>query len=131
MAATQVFTTPIIGPYTTTPVTATGLDVAFTAADPTNGNYFNVDTPNGDVLIVWNTDSSSHHFTLSSVVDSPFDRTGDITSYVVGAGIISMYNLECGVSGTADTAVVGWSNNFGQILFSADSALIKFAIIER
>jgi hypothetical protein len=83
-------------------------------------------------LVVWNTDSGSppptHHFTLTSQPDAPFLRTGDITNYAVGAGVISVFNLE---PDTTTGAATGWVNNFGQILFSADSANVYFAVIER
>jgi hypothetical protein len=130
MPATKIPSSIIVGPYTATPVAATSLDLTFAAADPTNGNYFSPDLPNGDILIVWNQDSSSHHFTLTSQQDSPFLRTGDITSYVVGAGVVSFYNLQAGVSDTSTDSIEGWQTA-GQVLFSADSAEIFFAVVAR
>ena len=124
MAATQIATTPIFGPFATLPIAATSLDVAFVAGDPVNGNFFIWDSPYGDILIAWNTDSSPHHITITSQPDACAGRTGDITNYVIGAGVFSVYDFP-GPSAT------GWANTFGHILFSTDSALGKFLILER
>lgn len=125
MAATLIFTESIEGPYVVTPVGAGDLVVSWTAADPVNGNYFTWDAPKGDILFAWNTDYSvSHNFTLTSVEDSPFLRTGDITNYAIPAGTVMAFLLN-----TAS----GWGTPLGSVFninFSADSALVQFAIIQ-
>src|ERR1700730_166120 len=131
MPPTVITTEAVVGPYTATPVAANFLDIAFTAADVANGNSFVVDA-NGDILIVWNTDTASHNFTLTSQTDSPYLRVGDITTYAVGAGVVSMYNLQPNVDGApsiATSLVPGWTDFFNTVYFSADNALVKFAII--
>ena len=54
--------------YILTPAGVVGapgpLDKTFQAADAVNGNYFQ--SSGKDMLIVWNTDSSSHTFGLSA-----------------------------------------------------------------
>jgi hypothetical protein len=126
---TQIVTESIVGPYTLTPVPDGDLNVSWTAADPVNGNFFYFDNPNGDILIMWNTDYGvTHSVTIYSQPDVPFDRTGDITDYQLAAGQIAMYNF---------SQAVGWGINVGptptsyQIDIGADSATVLFAVIQR
>jgi len=126
---TQIVTESIVGPYTLTPVPDGDLNVSWNPADPDNGNFFYFDNPNGDILVAWNTDYSVTHFlTIYSQPDVPFDRTGDITNYAIAAGQIAMYNF---------SQAVGWGINVGptptsfQIDIGADSAFVKFAVIQR
>jgi len=133
MPATPISTQTVQGPYVVTPLSAGSLDATFTAADVSNGNSFVCDA-NGDILIVWNTDSSSHNLTITSQEDTPYLRTGDITNYSLSAGDIAIFNFEPNVGGapsTPSSEVPGWTDSFNNIFISADNALVKFAIISR
>jgi hypothetical protein len=120
MPATQIFTQAMDGPYVSLPVTGGDLDITWTAADTVNGNYFQYDAAAGDIILVWNTDTATHTWTLTSNPDSPFLRTGDIANYSVAAGVISVYNLN---------ESLGWINTFNDVMLSASSNLVKFAIL--
>jgi hypothetical protein len=125
---TQIVTEAMIGPYTTTPVPAGNLAIAFTAADPVNGNFFYFDYPKGDLIIAHNTDyTATHYFTLYSVPDIPFDRTGDISEYAVPAGTLMIYNLN---AATGWGIVIGPTPTSYQVDIQADSAALQFAIIQ-
>src|SRR5579863_9076738 len=97
--ATQIAVQPIAGPYPVVPVAPASLDLAFVAAD-VSGNFFTADAISltvgsnsigGDILLVWNTDAAPHNLTITS---QPLNgRSGDITSYAVGAGVISAFKF--------------------------------------
>lgn len=107
-----------LGPYPAGgTVSALALDVAWTAADVGNSNKCIY--TGKEVLLVWNTDASGHHFTLTSEPDE-HGRSADITSYAIAAATVSMFNLRAGLA--------GWLQADGNFYFSADNALVKFAI---
>lgn len=116
MPRTAVTKTPLVGPYPALPVTATSLDVAFAAADVGNSNQF-VASGN-DLLLVWNSGGSPYTFTVNSVADGQ-NRTGDITTYSVAAGVISAIRLQN----------TGWRQTDGNIYIAASNAAVKFAVI--
>jgi hypothetical protein len=127
---TLIATEPIAGPYPTLPVAATSLDLTWTAADTVNGNYFILDKivnfgsaggGGGDVLLVWNTDTSAHNLTLKSQPDQA-GRSGDITTYSVGAGVVSAFDY---------SQLSGWADSSGFVYISADNATVKFAILQK
>jgi hypothetical protein len=123
------------GPYPTLPLASTSLDLTFAAADDVNGNFFTADpltvvvpqgtitgaTVGGNLILVWNTDTAPHTISISSQPDAA-GRSGDLSSYTVGAGVISAFKL---------SQVLGWADGFGNVSLTADSALVKFAIIQR
>jgi hypothetical protein len=132
MAPTLMLTQSVVGPYPTLPLPPASLDLVFNAADNVNGNFFTADPPiiinpatgttiGGDIILVWNTDTNPHNLTITSQPDVA-GRVGDITTYVVGAGVISAFRL---------SQVVGWTNISGAVTLSADSPLVKIAIIQR
>lgn len=92
------------------------LDATFTAADAVNFNSF---TATGrDILLVFNSDSSTHHFTIHSAPDTS-GRIADVVSYPVLAGahaevIISASSL--------------FTQTDGTVWVDADSALMKFLL---
>jgi hypothetical protein len=120
MAQTPITTQSVTGPYSATPVTALALNIAFVAADVANGNCFASDS-GGDILIAWNSDTSTHHLTITSQPDNPYLRTGDVTAYALGAGLFAMWDF---------SNFSGWVDLFNKVYFSADSATVKFAIIQ-
>jgi hypothetical protein len=125
--ATQIAVQPVVGPYPTVPVTAASLDLVFSPADIT-GNFFTADpislsvsngSIGGDILLVWNTDAAPHNLTITS---QPLNgRTGDITSYVVGPGVISAFKF---------SQLAGWQSG-STVSFTADNVLVKLAVLTR
>jgi hypothetical protein len=124
---TQIAPQPVVGPYPSFPVAPASLDLVFAAAD-VSGNFFTADqiavtvgsgSIGGDILLVWNTDTNPHNLTISS---QPLNgRTGDITSYAVGAGVISAFKF---------SQLAGWQNGT-TVSLTADSALVKLAVLTR
>lgn len=130
MAPTLITSESVIGPYIATPVSPTDLNVSWTAADSVNGNQLIYDAPSGDILLAWNKDYTlAHNFTLTSMLDTPFQRLGDISNYSLAGGQIMAFYL-----GNFPSSVpTGWGALIGgsyYINFSADSSLIYFAILQ-
>lgn len=96
-----------------------GVAVTMTAEDATNHSQF---VANGnDVIVVQNTDSGSHTWTLSSVAD-PFGRTASgPTSESIAAGAIRIFG---------PLQLTGWVQSDGKVYLAADSALVKFGVIQ-
>jgi hypothetical protein len=131
---TLIATQPIAGPYPSLPVAAASLDLAFTAADAVNGNYFVADqfsynsaapgivplgSIGGDYLLVWNPTGGALTFTLTS---QPVNgRSGDITSYSVGAGVISAFKF---------SNLAGWQDGSNNVYFLGAAGLM-FAVLQR
>jgi hypothetical protein len=117
MARVLVAAQTLPGAYPTLPVGAGTRTLTFQVADPSNLQY----TPlvsGKTVIVCYNTDSSAHTVTFTSVADS-LNRVGDITAYSIAAGVIAIF-------GPFQTA--GWSNG-GQVWFQANDATVKFAVI--
>ncbi len=91
--------------------------LAFTVEDTVNHSEF-VSTSH-QVIIIWNSDSSSHNWTLTSVGDGVHARTGDQTQVLAGN---SFYVTQV-------IPVDGWQQANQQVYFQADNALVKFAVI--
>jgi hypothetical protein len=111
---------PIISPlgsYPTLPIAATAADFVFTAADASNGNSF-VSTGR-ELVLVQNSGASAYTVTFTSVADG-INRTGDITTYSVGAGLFSMFG---------PFSQSGWKQTAGTILVTASNAAVKFAVV--
>lgn len=104
------------GPYPTFPIGAGSLSVTFGAANVSDKNEF---VPSGDDLIlVHNTGTAPYTFTVTSAPD-PQNRTGDVATYSVAAGVIAAFRVK----------MMGWVQADGKIYLEANSADIKFAII--
>lgn len=116
MPATALTPLTPVGPYPQS-VSAAALDLAFTAADNVNGNKFSAS--GRDLLLIWNTDASPHTVTLTSQYDAT-NRKADVTAYSVAATTISAFLF---------SALPGWVDGSNQINLSANSALIKFAVV--
>ena len=116
MTRTLLTKTAMQGPYPVLPVVATSLDLNLQAADVGNSNSF---APSGDdILIVQNSGASPYTFTLSSAADA-LNRTGDITSYSLAAGVVSIFRVKS----------MGWVQSDGKVYLAASNAAIKFAVI--
>lgn len=110
--------TAVVGPYPTLQPAANSLDVIFAAANPTDKEQFVMS--GNDVLLVHNTDvSNAYTFTVTSVADER-NRTGDITTYSVGAGEIAAFKF---------TAQKGWMQSGGYCFIEASNAAMKFAVL--
>jgi hypothetical protein len=112
-------TQPVIlpkGPYPVLPVGALALDFVFTVAD--NVNFDEFAFTGRELILVSNPTGGALTFTLESVADGA-QRTGDVTTYSVGAGLFS-----CFWAGN----VVGW-NNSGKFFLKGSAATLKFAVI--
>jgi len=105
------------GPYPTLPVAANALDLVETAADVTNKEQF---APSGDdLVIVHNTGASPYTVTFTSVADE-MKRTGDVTTYSLGAGELAAFRFK----------KQGWLQTDGNIYIEASNAAVKWAVIQ-
>jgi hypothetical protein len=100
-------------------VQAGDLTVTQGAADTSNGNAF---TCTGkEILVINNTDSSSHTFTMTSVADVLGRSDSSLTNYSVAANTIAAINCN---------TLAGWKETTGQIFLTCGSALVKFAVLQ-
>lgn len=129
MPATQITVNPVVGPYPSLPVGAGSLNLTFTNADVANGNFYAADPTvtksggivGGDIILVWNTDTNPHQITFQSQPDSN-SRSGDITNYVVVAGVIAAFRI---------SDLNGWGDNQNQVFLTGDSNLLMIAVLRR
>jgi len=105
------------GPYPSLPLGAGAADVTFTAADAVNFNNF-VSTGR-ELLLVNNPSGSAYTVTVHSVAD-PLGRTGDITTYSVGAGKTSMLG---------PFLQPGWLQSDGTVWVDASNAALLLAVV--
>jgi hypothetical protein len=130
MPFTQVNTQNPVGPYPVIPVAPTSLDIAFTAVDAVNGNYFTADnnpvtvrpegTYGGDILLIDNPTGGALTITFTSQPDAQ-GRSGDITTYSIGAGVTSAFKY---------SNLVGWADGTGKVFFTGAAGLLV-AVLER
>jgi hypothetical protein len=105
------------GSYPALPLGAGTADIAFTAADATNFNSF-VSTGR-ELLLVNNPSASAYTVTVHSVAD-PLKRTGDITTYSVAAGKVSMLG---------PFLQSGWLQSDGTVWVDGSNAALLFAVL--
>lgn len=118
MARQTLTKTTVVGPYPTLQPAANSLDVTFAAAIVADKEQFVMS--GNDVLLVWNTDAvNPYTFTVTSVADER-NRTGDITTYSVGAGEIAAFKF---------SAQKGWMQSGGYCYIEASNVAIKFAVL--
>jgi hypothetical protein len=109
-------TTP--GAYPTLPISANSRDVQEQAGDASLGNY----TPlvaGKTLVLLHNTGVGARTVTFTSQADTPYNRTGDITAYSIGAGELALFG---------PFAVVGWSDA-GNLDIDVSHAEVKIAVI--
>lgn len=109
-------TTPL-GPYPTLPVSANALDLTLAAADAANKNQFLLDGP--CLIVAHNTGVGARTITLTSVAD-PQQRTGDITTYSIGADEIAVFKID---------QVAGWRQTDGFMYLEAEHAEVLLGVI--
>lgn len=117
MARVTLTRTSILGPYPTLQPSATTLNLTETAADASNLNQFVLDGP--CILIAHNIGVGARTFTLTSVVDAR-NRTGDVTAYSVGAGLVAAFKLD---------QTEGWRQTDGYMYLTGSHAEMLFSII--
>lgn len=105
------------GPYGV--ISSGQLDLTETAADTTNNNEFVL--TGREVLLAHNTDTGTHHITITSIADAK-GRSGDIATYAITAGKISAYSFRGGTE--------GWQQADGGVYISADDATVKFTVLQ-
>jgi hypothetical protein len=125
---TLIATQSIAGPYPALPVGAAALDLVFTAVDAVNGNYFVADqvqpafngTLGGDIILVFNPTGGALTISFTSQPDAA-GRKGDITTYSVGAGVISALKL---------SQLVGWED-VSNFVYFLGAAGLTVAVLKR
>jgi hypothetical protein len=100
----------------TTGASSPQLDATFTPADPVSFNMF---TATGrDILVIWNSDTNPHTFTLHSAPDAA-GRIADVVNYPVLAGAYAQVIIP---------ASALFTQTDGNVYIDADSALVKFLL---
>jgi hypothetical protein len=105
--------------YPSLPITANALDFTWVAAGASFADGAGFTLQEGDILLAYNPDISAHTITITSVADA-LNRTGDITSYSLGAGeycVFPQFKKE------------GWAQTTGLLHFATDNALVQFAVL--
>ena len=100
-----------------TPVTALALDFAFTAVDIVNFESTAMSGP--FVLVCWNSSGVGVTLTINSVPDA-LRRTGDITAYAIGAGLISVIKF---------SSAAGWKQADGNLYYQGSAIGLKIAAL--
>jgi hypothetical protein len=100
-------------------VPANGLDVAWQAADPANGNSF--PCSGKELLLIRNSDPTNPATVTIKSAPDPFGRSQDITLYAVEAGDTSALKM---------TDSVGWRQADGSVwLDIAGTGIIQFLVL--
>lgn len=116
--AVRVNITPVAGKSVNNgAISANGADVALTAADATNKQEATI--TGRELILAYNSDSGAHTVTFTSIADD-LGRTGDITSYSVGAGEFALFG---------PFTLKGWQQSNGKVYFEANDATVKFLVI--
>lgn len=89
------------------------------ASDVANGNKFLA--TGQEILIVQNTDSAAHTFTVVSIADH-LGRTQDIATYSVAAGASAAIQL---------STMEGWLQTDGNVYLNSVDATLKFAVVRK
>jgi hypothetical protein len=117
-AQTAITVQTPVGPYPGV-VSAGQLALTFTAGDATNGNSFPI--TGHEILIVYNSSSSTAGtFTISSVADQ-YGRTQDITAYSVAASSFAAFSFRGGTG--------GWKQSDGTVHLAVSASTMEFAVI--
>ena len=116
MARTNLSLMTAEGPYGD--YAAGDADLSMTAADTGNKNKCTLTAK--VALIAHNTGGSANNITVTSVSD-PYGRTEHITDYSLGAGEYAFF-------GPFEPR--GWIQSDGKLYFEADSADVKFGVVQ-
>lgn len=105
------------GPYPGA-VSAGDLTLTMAASDASLGNSFKL--TGHEVLLWWNSDSGTHHITLTSTADSR-GRSADITSYAIATLVHGAFSFLSGQE--------GWIETDGTCHVMTDDATVKLAVL--
>lgn len=97
---------------------ANAADLTMTAADVANKEQ--VTLTGNELVIAYNANAGAQTVTISSVVDD-MGRTGDVTTYSIGAGEYAVF----GPFGTE-----GWRQSDGKLYFEATHADVKLGVVK-
>jgi hypothetical protein len=106
----------IKGPFAT--ISANGADFTFTAGDT---NTDTIAVTGRQVILAQNIGVGARTLTITSVADAQ-GRTGDITSYSLGAGEFAAFGI--GLTNEA-----GWKQTNGTIIVDVEHAEVKWAVL--
>lgn len=118
MARTAITPVTPLGSYD--PYAADAANVvpaAMSGSSGTDGNEFVASGK--DLVLVENTGGSPYTITFSSV-DDPYGRTGDITTYSIGAGEFAVFGA---------FNVVGWRQTDNNIYFEATNLAVEVVVV--
>lgn len=118
MARSTLTKTTAPGNFPTLQPAANSLDITMAATVVADKTQFVASGK--DLIIAQNTGAAPHTITITSVASAKNNRTGDITSYSLGAG-------ELAVIGPLERE--GWVQTDGYIYLEADHIEIKFGVI--
>lgn len=90
MARAVMTITSMPAKYPTLPISANGLDVAFTAAGASFALGHEYAITGKEILIVRNGNVGAQTVTITSCAD-PYNRTGNITTYSIGVGEYAIF----------------------------------------
>lgn len=119
---TRLAITPktLLGSYPTLPLTANSVDLAFTAAGASFADGASVTLTGNEILLVRNGNVGAQTVTITSVVDD-LNRSGDITTYSVGAGEYAVFG---------PFKEKGWKQSTGLLHFAASATDVEFAVLK-
>lgn len=121
MARTTLNKTTLNSAYPALPIVALSADVnlqASTGSSGSNGNQFAWGDAARLLVIAQNSGASGRTVTITSKVD-PYNRTGDIATYAIAAGVVSAWIIER----------TGFYQTDGMLYLEANHAEVKFAAI--
>lgn len=117
--ATPTALTPVTLKQNNYTVQAGDLTITYAACDNTNGNSF-IGTGQ-EVLLVQNSDTAAHTFTVTSVADSLGRTDSSLTGYSVAASSFAAIQMKY---------LQGWgASGTNTVTLACNSALIKFAVV--
>lgn len=108
------------GSYPSLPLSANSADVAWTAAGAEFADGFSIPHTGKEILLVRNDNVGPQTVTINSLADAKHQRTGDITTYSVGAGEYAVFG-----PWQAD----GWRQSTGLVHGAASAADVMLAVI--
>lgn len=118
MARVTLTPQSLLGPFPSLPVSANALDITFAAADATNKEQFAL--TGREILVAQNTGAGARTITITSVADNK-GRTGDISTYSIGAGETAVFSFFGDVT--------GWLQSDGMVYIEAEHAEVEWAVL--
>lgn len=99
-------------------IAANAADITFVACDATNKEQFL--TTGKELLLFRNDNAGAQTVTITSVADAKLNRTGDITTYSIGAGESAIFG---------PFLKEGWMQSDGYIYSEASHLDVKVAVL--